>query len=142
MLRAGLLLGSAIAVAGCGGGGNKASGAPGTPPPVSTISYGNTDIEANARGTSFQQTIVVQAKEKGNGRAVCGAKATVYGEMTSPHIMTLILRNLREVSCGEYRGPYTLIMEGRWTLNIEVRTKKLGSSTRALPIRVLGPPAK
>jgi hypothetical protein len=138
MLRSALVLGSVLALTGClGGGGGKSSSPPGTPPPVSTTSYGNTNIAAKVGGKSYNRTVTVEAKEKKNGHAVCGAKATVYGEMTSPMTMTLLPRNLREVSCGEYKGPVTLIMPGRWTLNIEVRTKSLGSSTRAVPIRVV-----
>lgn len=137
MLRSAVVLGSVLALTGClGGGGGKSSSPPGTPPPVPTTSYGNTEISVRVGGKSFHRTVVIDAKEKKNGHAVCGAKATVYGEMTSPHTMTLIERNLKEVSCGEYKGPYDLIMAGRWTLNIEVRSKILGSSTRALPIKV------
>jgi hypothetical protein len=139
MLRIALLLGSALALTGCfGGSGEKTGATPGTPPPVSTTSYGNTEIAAKVTGKSFNRVVVVEAKQKKNGRPVCGAQASVYGAMTSPHVMTLISRDLDEVSCGEYKGPYTLIMPGRWTLNIEVRTKELGSSTRAVPIRVVG----
>ncbi len=137
MWRSLILVGLALSVSACfGGGGSNNSSPSGTPPPASTTSYGNADISAKATGKSYNRTVVVRAKTKQSGAPLCGAEVSVYGVMTSPHTMVLIRRNLHEVSCGLYKGPYNLIMAGNWTLNLEVRSKKLGATTSELPIKV------
>jgi hypothetical protein len=117
------------------GGSNKSSGSGGQPS-TARISYGNANISARATGRSYHRTVIVNAKTKQTGAPVCGAGVSVAGAMTSPHTMILIPRKLHEVSCGLYKGPYDLIMAGDWTLNLQVKTKALGASTYALPIKV------
>jgi hypothetical protein len=130
------LVGLALLVSGCFGGSGGTGSPSGTPPPASTASYGNAEISAKATGKSYNRVVIIRAKTKKGGVPICGAVVSVYGLMTSPHTMALIPRTLHQISCGTYKGPYTLIMPGQWTLNIEVRSKKLGSSTSALPITV------
>ena len=117
------------------GGSNKSSGPGGQPSPFG-VSYGNANITAKATGKHYHRTVIVRAKTKQSGAPVCGAGVSVAGQMTSPHTMILIPRKLHEVSCGLYEGPYDLIMAGDWTLNLQLRTKALGATTYALPIKV------
>ncbi|HEV8602113.1 MAG TPA: FixH family protein [Gaiellaceae bacterium] len=137
MRRLALLGGVALAAAGCsGGGGGSGTPSSGTPPPASTASYGSAEISAHATGTAYDRTVVVRAKDKKSGVPVQGARVSVWGQMISPHLMSLIPRDLHEVGRGTYKGRYSLIMKGQWTLNIEVRSKKEGTSTSALPVKI------
>jgi hypothetical protein len=111
---------------------------------TSTISYGSADIvatappRARANGGPFQRNVIIRPKDKGTGAPIHGAKVTIHAEMTSPHYMPLYYKNLTEVAPGEYKGPYTLVMDGDWRFGIVVRTKKGDASTRTLPVRVIG----
>ena len=120
------------------GGNDKGSQQTPSPPPVSTASYGNAKIKAKTLGGPYQRTVVVRVKSKRSGRPLHDAKVTIHGEMTVPHVMTLYDKDLREVTRGEYKGPYTLIMPGEWRVVIVVRSKKGDTSTSALPVRVSG----
>lgn len=117
------------------GGSNKSSEPPASASPFG-VSYGNANITAKATGESYHRTVIVRAKTKQSGAPICDAGVSVAGQMTAPHTMILIPRNLHEVSCGLYEGPYDLIMAGSWTLNFQVRSKELGATTYALPIKV------
>jgi len=117
------------------GGSNKSSEPPDRASPF-RVSYGNANITARTTGKSYHRTVVVRAKTKQSGAPLCGAGVSVAGQMTAPHTMILIPRKLHEVSCGLYEGPYDLIMAGDWTLNVQVRSKALGATTYALPIKV------
>ena len=119
-----------------GGGGTTSNAPPGAPPPASTTSYGLAQLSATTLGKSYNRTVIVHAQAKNGGKPICKAAVSVYGLMTAPHTMVLIPRNLHEVKCGMYRGSYTFIMQGTWTLNIQLRSKKLGASTSALPLTV------
>jgi YtkA-like len=107
-------------------------------PPASTTSYGNAKIDARALGGPYRRTVVVRVKSKRSGIPLHGAKVTIHGEMTSPHLMPLYEKKLQEVAPGEYRGPYTLIMPGDWRFVIVVTSKHGDTSTSALPVRVTG----
>ena len=105
---------------------------------ATTTSYGNANIKARALGGSYRRTVVVRVRNKRSGMPLHDAKVTIHGEMTSPHVMTLYNKDLREVTRGEYKGPYTLIMPGTWKVVIVVTSKKGDTSTSALPLRVTG----
>jgi hypothetical protein len=121
------------------GGSNKKSSEPGTqPPPAANVSYGNAKIKAKALGGPYRRTVVVRVKNKRSGIPLHEAKVTIHGEMTTPHLMTLYDKPLREVARGKYEGPYTLIMPGDWKVVIVVTSKKGDTSTSALPVRVTG----
>jgi hypothetical protein len=112
--------------------------------PTSTVSYGNAEISATApprpvaKGGPFQRIVVVRPKDRRSGVAIHDAKVTIHGEMTVPHAMTLYDKKLTEVARGEYKAPYTLVMPGGWRFVIIVTTKNGDTSTRALPVRVIG----
>ena len=124
--------------------GGTSSNKPTSEPPTSTTSYGNADIVATAppkpraKGGPYQRNVVVRPKDRRSGVPIHDAKVTIHGEMTVPHAMTLYNKKLTEVARGEYEGPYTLIMPGTWQFVIVVTTKKGDTSTRALPVRVIG----
>ena len=107
--------------------GGRQSSEPPTRRLRSASSYGNANVTAKATGKSYHRTVIVRAKTKQSGAPICGAGVSVAGQMTAPHTMILIPRNLHEVSCGLYEGPYDLIMAGDWTLNFQVRSKELGA---------------
>jgi hypothetical protein len=113
-------------------------------PVTSTTSYGNADISAKApakpkaQGGPYQRIVVIRPKGRRSGAPIHGAKVIVHGEMVSPHFMRLYDKKLREVARGEYKGPYTLVMDGEWRFVIVVTTKKGDTSTSALPVRVNG----
>ena len=131
------LVGAGLLLTGCFGGGSGKKSPQPTPPPTSFQSAGNAAISVQAirRGT-YQRTFVLHAKDRKTGSLVCGAKVTVYGQMTSPHLMTLIDLPLHQTTCGLYRGPYTFIMPGTWTANFVLRTKKGDASTAAYPLKI------
>jgi len=120
------------------GGSNKRSKKSPSVPGASAMSYGNANIKARALGGPYRRTVVVRVRNKRSGTPLHDAKVTVHGEMTSPHVMTLYNKVLHEVTRGEYRGPYTLIMPGDWKVVIVVTSKKGDTSTSALPVRVTG----
>lgn len=117
-------------------GGGKSAKKPTSTPAAPNISYGNANIKAKALGGSYQRTVVVHVKNKRNGSPLHDAKVTIHGEMTTPHVMTLYDKTLREVARGEYKGPYTLIMPGDWRVVIVVTSKQGDTSTSALPVQV------
>jgi hypothetical protein len=108
----------------------------GCPPPVSTASAGNADVSAQALGKGFQRELVVHIKDKQSGVPLKGAKVSVQGTMVCPMVMPLVQKPLHEVSGGTYKGDYSLIMEGDWTINIIVRSKQGDATTSALPVKV------
>jgi hypothetical protein len=91
-------------------------------------------ISADVRGKGYNRTVVVQVKDRKNGAPIRGAEVTAQGQMTFPHAMNFIDKPLREVSSGTYRGPYTFIMKGEWTVNIDVVDKKGTESKATFPI--------
>jgi hypothetical protein len=130
-----------LAVAGFfvfGGGGSKTTStdSSGCPPPVSTASAGNADVSAQALGRGFQRELVVHLKDKQSGVPLKGATVSVQATMVCPMVMPLVQKSLHEVSGGIYKGNYTLIMEGDWTINIIVRSKQGDATTSALPVKV------
>ena len=124
--------------------GGKSSNSPTSPSRTSTNSFGSADITATApskpkaKGGPYQRIVVVRPKDRQSGRPIHDAKVVIHGEMTSPHYMPLYEKKLREVERGEYEGPYTLVMPGDWRFVIVVTTKKGDTSTRSLPVRVIG----
>ena len=124
--------------------GGRSSNKPTSGSPTSTTSYGNADILATAppkpvaKGGPYQRNVVVRPKDRRSGVPIHGAKVVIHGEMTSPHYMPLYEKKLKEVARGEYKGPYTLVMPGTWRFVIVVTTKKGDTSTRSLPVRVIG----
>jgi hypothetical protein len=124
--------------------GGTTANKPASGSPTSTTSYGNADITATAppkpkaKGGPYQRIVVVRPKNRRSGVPIHDAKVTIHGEMTVPHAMMLYDKKLTEVARGEYRGPYTLIMAGDWRFVIVVTTKKGDTSTRSLPVRVIG----
>jgi len=139
------LVGAAVVLTGCGGsgGGGSPAGQPAAPP-ATPQSAGNTKISVRAtplpepgdNGGIYSRKIDVQAQDRSTGAPVCGAGVTVYGQMTSPHLMTLIERPLHQKRCGMYTGSYTFIMRGQWTANFVLRTKKGDASTAAFPLKI------
>jgi hypothetical protein len=107
------------------------------PPPV-TGSFGHAKLAGKALGGPYQRTIVIDAKDRRTGRPLHRAEVTVHGEMTVPHAMTLYTKKLREVSRGEYKGPYTLIMNGDWRIVVIATTPKGDTSTSSFPVHVAG----
>jgi hypothetical protein len=120
------------------GGSNKGSKQSLSVPGATTTSYGNANIKARTLGGPYRRTVVVRVRNKRSGTPLHDAKVSVHGEMTSPHVMSLYNKDLHEVTRGEYRGPYTLIMPGDWKVVIVVTSKKGDTSTSALPVRVTG----
>jgi YtkA-like protein len=124
--------------------GGKSSSSPTPQSRTSTNSFGNADISAaaparpKARGGPYQRIVVVRPRDRRSGKAIHDAKVVIHGEMTSPHYMPLYEKKLPEVARGEYEGPYTLVMPGDWRFVIVVTTKKGDTSTRSLPVRVIG----
>ena len=124
--------------------GGTGSNSPTSSSPTSTTSYGNADISAaaparpRAKGGPYQRVVVVRPKDRRSGVPIHDANVVIHGEMTVPHAMTLYDKKLTEVARGEYQGPYTLVMPGDWHFVIVVRTKKGDTSTRSLPVRVIG----
>ena len=124
--------------------GGKSSGSPTAPSRTSTNSFGNADISATApskpraKGGPYQRIVVVRPKDRRSGKLIHDAKVVIHGEMTSPHYMPLYQKKLPEVARGEYEGPYTLVMPGDWRFVIVVTTKQGDTSTRSLPVRVIG----
>ena len=139
------LVGVALVLTGCfGGGGGKTSAQPTPGPPTTSQSAGNAKISVQATrlpepgdpGGIYNRKIVVRAQDRSTGTPVCGAGVTVYGQMTSPHLMTLIERPLHQKRCGMYTGSYTFIMQGTWTANFVLRTKKGDASTATFPLTI------
>jgi hypothetical protein len=125
-----------LMVSGCGDKKDKNT-LPGCPPPISTVSAGNAQISAQARGGRYAKLIVVHAKEKSNGAPLRNGKVTIQAEMTCPHFMgPLYLKKLQETSAGTYKGPYTLVMPGHWDVHITVRSKQGDATTSGLPVDV------
>ena len=91
-------------------------------------------ISADVKGKGYNRTVVVQVKDRKNGAPIRGAEVTAQGQMTFPHAMNFIDKPLREVSSGTYRGPYTFIMKGNWTVNVDVLDKKGKESKASFPI--------
>jgi YtkA-like len=91
-------------------------------------------ISADVKGKGYNRTVVVQVKDRQNGAPIRGAEVTAQGQMTFPHAMNFIDKPLREVSSGTYRGPYTFIMKGNWTVNVDVVDKKGKESKASFPI--------
>ncbi len=124
--------------------GGKSSNSSTSPSRTSTNSFGSADITATApskpkaKGGPYQRIVVVRPKDRQSGRPIHDAKVVIHGEMTSPHYMPLYEKKLEEVARGEYEGPYTLVMPGDWRFVIVVTTKKGDTSTRSLPVRVIG----
>jgi hypothetical protein len=128
-----VLLGLGLALTACKGGNSTASG---QPPPGGFQSNGNAKISVKAiPHGKFNRTFILRAKNRKTGAPICGARVTVYGQMTSPHLMTLIERAMRQMKCGEYRGDYDFFMPGSWTATFVLRTKKGDASTAALPLK-------
>jgi hypothetical protein len=119
------------------GGGDKKAAKPQTGP-TTGISYGSSRISAQALGGPYQRTVFVQFTNKRSGAPLRGAKVTIHGEMTLPHVMRLYDKRLPEVARGEYKGPYTLIMPGNWRVIVIATSKKGDTSTYALPVDVRG----
>jgi YtkA-like protein len=90
-------------------------------------------ISADVRGKGYYRTVVVQVNDR-SGAPIQGADVTAQGTMTFPHDMTLIEKPLREVSNGKYRGTYTFIMKGDWTVSVDVMDKQGKESKRDFPI--------
>ena len=134
-----LLLVPVLALTGCfgGGGGGGTNSASRPPPPSGFQSYGNAKIAVKTvdKGT-YNRTFVLRVRDRKTGVPVCGAHVTVYGQMLSPHLMTLIERALHPMKCGTYEGDYTFIMPGEWTANFVLRTKQGEASTAALPLKI------
>lgn len=128
-----VLLGLGLALTACKGGSSTASG---QPPPAGFQSYGNAKISVKAipHGT-FNRTFILRAKNRKTGAPICGANVKVYGEMTSPHLMTLIERTMRQMRCGMYKGDYDFVMPGSWKATFVLRTKKGDASTASLPLK-------
>ncbi len=121
---------------GCSGGSGTASGQP-APPPAGFQSYGNAKISVKAISHgAYNRTFILRAKDRASGAPICGANLTVYGEMISPHLMTLIERAMRQMKCGTYKGDYTFVMPGEWQANFVLRTKKGDASTASLPLKI------
>ncbi len=124
--------------------GGKSSNSPTSQSPTSTNSFGPAEISAaapakpKAKGGPYQRIVVVRPKDRTSGKPIHDAKVVIHGEMTVPHYMPLYEKNLPEVARGEYEGPYTLVMPGDWRFVIVVTTKKGDTSTRSLPVRVIG----
>jgi hypothetical protein len=135
---------AALVVAGffvfAGGGGSKATSTDsfGCPPPASTASAGNADVSAQALGKGLERQLVVRLKDKQSGAPLRGATVSVEGTMVCPMVMSVVQKNLHEVSGGTYKGDYNLIMEGDWTINIIARSEQGDATTSALPVRVTG----
>ena len=91
-------------------------------------------ISADVNGKGYNRTVVVQIKDRKNGAPVRGAHVTAQGQMTFPHTMFLIDKPLHEVSSGTYRGPYAFIMDGNWTVHVDVVDKKGKESKATFPI--------
>jgi YtkA-like protein len=91
-------------------------------------------ISADVKGKGYNRTVVVKVKDRKNGAPIRGAEVTAQGQMTFPHAMNFIDKPLREVSSGTYRGPYTFIMKGNWTVNVDVVDKKGKESKASFPI--------
>ena len=108
----------------------------GCPPPGSTASAGNAQVSARALGKGTQRRLVIRLKDKQSGVPLKGATVSVQGTMVCPMVMSVVQKNLNEVSGGVYKGDYNLIMDGDWTINIIVRSKQGDATTSALPVRV------
>lgn len=136
MWQTALLLVLGLTLTGCSGGSGTASGQP-PPPPAAFQSYGNAKIAVRTvKHGGFNRTFLLQVKDRKSGAPVCGAHVTVYGEMISPHLMTLIERKVKPMKCGSYKGDYTFIMPGEWKANFVLRTKKGDASTASLPLKI------
>ena len=124
--------------------GGTSSNSPTSQIPTSTNSFGSADITAaapskpKAKGGPYQRVVVVRPEDRESGRPIHDAKVVIHGEMISPHYMPLYEKKLTEVARGEYEGPYTLVMPGDWRFVIVVTTKKGDTSTRSLPVKVIG----
>jgi hypothetical protein len=145
-IAGGVVLGVALVVSGflLFEHGGKSSKSPTSQSRTSTNSFGNADISATApakpkaKGGPYQRIVVVRPKDRRSGKPIHDAKVVIHGEMTSPHYMPLYEKKLPEVARGEYEGPYTLVMPGDWRFVIVVTSKKGDTSTRSLPVRVIG----
>lgn len=109
------------------------------PPPASTASAGNAQIDAQALGGRYAKLIVIHAREKSNGAPVHG-KLTIRAEMTCPHLMPLYTKKLHETSPGTYKTGYSLVMPGHWTFYVTLRSKN-GATTSTFPVTVKAPGA-
>jgi len=130
--------------AGCGGSKKAAppfGGVGDCPPPSSTASAGNAQIDAKALGGPYSKLIVIHAKEKSNGAPIDGGKVTIRAQMTCPHAMQLYSKNLQETSPGAYKTGYTLVMPGQWTFYVILRAKNGDATTSTFPVTVKVPGA-
>lgn len=93
-------------------------------------------IAANATGAGYSRMLTIKLTDVDDGDPIRGAVVSVAAEMTTPHVMRLIPQDLREASTGTYRGRYSFIMRGDWTLDIEVTGKKVVRATARLPIKL------
>jgi YtkA-like len=125
----------ALCAAGCGGS-KKSDVDTGCPPPPSTVSAGAAQISARAVGKGFAKLIVIHATEKANGTPVHGGKVSVRAEMSCPHFMPMYTKRLQETSSGTYKTGYSLVMPGKWTFYITLRSKNGDATTSALPVTV------
>jgi hypothetical protein len=126
-----------VVVFGGSGGGTTTSVNPsGCPPPASTQSAGNAKVTAKTLGKGYNRVFVIHAQDKRTGVPVDGGAVTIQGSMDCPHRMVLYTKDLHEASKGTYKGAYNLIMQGQWTMNIVVRSKRGDATTSALPVTV------
>jgi len=133
----------ALVAAGCGGS-KKASvfdTAGKCPPPASTASAGNAQIDARALGGRYAKLIVIHAKDKSDGAPVHGGNVTIHATMTCPHAMPLYTKKLQETSPGTYKTGYSLVMPGQWTFYVIVRAKNGDATTSTFPVTVKAPGA-
>jgi len=136
----GLLL-LALSAAGCSG--SKKTSVFDTagkcPPPASTASAGNAQLDAKALGGRYAKLIVIRAKDKSNGAPVRGGRVTIHAEMTCPHLMPLYTKKLQETSPGTYKAGYSLVMPGQWTIYVVLRSKGGDATTSTFPVTVKAP---
>ena len=132
------MLGCAIVLVASGCSKSSAKSTTQPPPPPPNVSYGHAVLKGKALGGPYQRTIVIDATDRGTGRPLKHAKIVVHGEMTVPHTMTLYTKRLTEAGRGEYKGPYTLIMPGDWTIVVIATSKTGDTSTSSFPVHVTG----
>jgi hypothetical protein len=127
-----------VGATGCGGSKKKAASDDfgGDCGGASTASAGPAQIAAKAVGKGYAKLIVIHATDKQSGAPLRHAHVTIKGEMTCPMVMSTYEEKLKETSKGTYKGGYTFVMEGDWTLNIILRSEQGDATTSALPVNM------
>jgi hypothetical protein len=94
-------------------------------------------INAQARGTGFNRTLIVRLTDLDSGDPISGATVKARTRMTRPHVMSLLPRTIPEARPpGTYRLPYTFVMPGDWNVELEVTGSKVITARANLPVPI------